>query len=42
LTEEIEEIQERMKKEGKTIEGYQRIIALVQEIKKIYEKETIG
>jgi DNA gyrase/topoisomerase IV subunit A len=42
LAKEIQEIQERMKKEGKTIEGYQRIIALVQEIKKIYKKEIIG
>ena len=42
LIKEIKEIQERMEKEGKTIEGYQRISALVQEIKKIYEKEIIG
>ena len=37
LVREIKEIQKRMEKEGKTIEGYQRITKLAQEIKKLYE-----
>jgi len=43
LAKEIKEIKERMAKEGKTIEGYQRIIELAKEIKKLFEeKEIIG
>ena len=39
LAEEIKEIKERMEKEGKTIEGYQRISELVQEIEELYEEK---
>jgi len=39
LAEEIKEIQERMEKEGKTIEGYQRIIELAQKIEEIYKEK---
>ena len=39
LAEEIKEIAERMAKEGKTIEGYQRISELVQEIEELYEEK---
>jgi nucleoside diphosphate kinase len=38
-SEEIGEIAERMEKEGKTIEGYQRIIELTQKIQKIYQEK---
>jgi len=39
LAREIKEIQERMEKEGKTIEGYQRIIELTQKIKELFEEK---
>jgi hypothetical protein len=39
LARKIKEIQERMEKEGKTIEGYQEIIELAQKIQKIYEEK---
>jgi len=39
LAKEIKEIKERMAKEGKTIEGYQRIIELAKEIKKLFEEK---
>jgi len=39
LAEEIKEIRERMAKEGKTIEGYQRIIELAQKIEEIYKEK---
>ena len=39
LAEEIKEIKERMAKEGETLEGYQRIIELVQEIEELYEEK---
>ena len=42
LVEEMKKIQERMEKEGETIEGYQRITELAKEIEKLYEKEIIG
>ena len=34
-----EEIEERMKQEGKTVEGYERITELVKTIEKIYEEK---
>jgi len=37
--EEMEDIVTRMEKEGKTIEGYQRISELVQEIEELYEEK---
>jgi len=40
LAEEIEKIQERMEKEGETIEGYQRIIEIIKEITKIFESSS--
>jgi hypothetical protein len=43
LAEEIGAIRKRMEKEGKTIEGYQRITEIIKEITKIFEsspKET--
>ena len=42
LAEEIKEIQERMKKEGETLEGYQEIIELAHKIEKLYKNEIIG
>jgi hypothetical protein len=39
LVKEIKEIQERMVKEGETVEGYQKIIELVRKIKEIYEEK---
>ena len=42
LAKEIKEIKERMEKEGKTIEDYQRIVELTKKIEKLYEKEIIG
>jgi len=39
LAREIKEIKERMEKEGKTAEGYQRIIELTQKIEELYEEK---
>ena len=39
LIREIKETKERMEKEGKTVEGYQKIIELIQKIKEIYEEK---
>ena len=37
--EEMEDIVTRMEKEGKTAEGYQRIIELIQKIEELYEEK---
>jgi len=42
LAEEIKEINERMKREGETVEGYQKIIELAHKIEKLFKKEIIG
>jgi len=42
LAEEIKEIKERMKKEGETLEDYQKIIELAHKIENLYKKEIIG
>jgi len=39
LAEEIKEIKQKMGKEGKTVEGYEKIIELTQKIKEIYEEK---
>jgi len=39
LAKEVKKIQERMAREGETIEGYQRMSELLQEIKNLFEKE---
>ena len=39
LAKEVKKIQERMAREGETIEGYQRMSKLLQEIKNLFEKE---
>jgi len=40
LAQEIKEIQERMEKEGKTIEGYKRITEIIKQITKIFESSS--
>ena len=39
LAKEVKKIQERMAREGETIEGYQRMSELLQEIKNLFEEK---
>jgi len=39
LAKEVKKIQERMAREGETIEGYQRMSELLQEIKDLFEEK---
>ena len=42
LAKEIKEMEEKMKTEGKTIAGYEKIIELTKKIKEIFEEEERG